>query len=192
MIKGKLNRIGFVILSLGALFIFNCIFLFQTSMSKVKGYAGYCSYVEIPVTNVAISIEIVLLSLSLVYLTLLVVSDKNKTKIASFVNIAIPAIILNLCFMAFLIFEFPRVLSVSNIGLPGHSVPENDQFLGLDYNPLIIIFYLFSIVMIVVNYVFLRQKNKNIFNLVNWITFILMFLAVIIIATNVEYEMCQG
>ena len=108
MTKGKLKRIGLVILSIGAVFVFSCIFLFLTYMSNAKGYAGYCSYVEIPITNVAISIEIVLLSFSVIYLTLSITSDRIKAKIVSIVNLAAPVIILNLCFMAFLIFEYPR------------------------------------------------------------------------------------
>ena len=159
---------------------------------NIEGYAGYCNYIRIPFFNLAKNIEVVFLTLFLVFVISLVLYRLAcKLSFTKAISILL-MVLLNLFFIAYQIIKYPRVISYSNWGFYPGNISRNDQNLGLDYHPLIIIFLIYSLTLIGYNEILKRNKIKKYYKITNWIVLCLMLVVGIVVLSNIDYEMCTG
>src|SRR5690606_11882710 len=114
------------------------------SLETIEGYAGYCNYVKIPLFNLAKNGEVVVVTLFLIFIISLVAYERVRKLAFRKSTLILSVSLLNLSFIAYQIIKYPRVLSFSNWGFYPTNIPRNDQHLGLDYHPLIILFFIYS------------------------------------------------
>jgi len=100
--------------------------------------------------------------------------------------------LLNLFFIAYQIIKYPRVISYTNWGFFPNKFPKNDQFLGLDYHPLIMVFLIYSLTLIWYNRILKKNEIEKYYKITNWIVLYLVLIVGIIVLNNIEYEICRG
>jgi len=192
MINGKLIKNSIVALLSIAVLIRGYLTLLYFSSENIEGYAGYCNYIEMPFANVAKNVEVVFLTLFLIFVISLVAYERVRNLTHNKANIILSISLLNLCFIAYQIIKYPRVLSYINWGFYPDNTPRNDQHLGLDYHPLIMVFLIYSLSIIWYNCILKKNEIENYYKITNWIILGLLTIVGLIVIANIEYEMCAG
>jgi len=192
MKKGKLIHNSRAVFLISVVLISGGLTLLFFSSENIEGYAGYCNYVKIPFFNLAKNIEVVFLTLFLIFIISLISYERVRklsfTKTTSILSVTL----LNLFFIVYQIIKYPRVLSYANWGFYPENIPRDDQHLGLDYHPLIIVFLIYSLTLIWYNGILKKNEIIKYYKITNWITLCLVLIVGIIVLTNIEYEMCKG
>ncbi len=179
----------------GVLFIILVLFcagiyaMFITS-TNFLGYVGCCSYNPINHGQFIFLLETGCLASLLIYIILL--RNFRVSRIAVFANFILSFLIVNLGFVAYQIFEFPRVIQQADWGFYSNPQPLNDQVLGFYYNPLIPIFLLFALGMLWPNCLHKTRASTVVYCMANFIIVGLFVAVGIIIGNSIAYEMCMG
>lgn len=192
MTKGKLIKNSIVAFLILLVLFSGGLTLVYFSSETIEGYVGYCNYAKIPFFNISNTIEVVFLTLFLIFVISLTSFERIRklsfSKTASILSVSL----LNLFFIAYQIIKYPRVISYTNWGFYPDNTPRNDQHLGLDYHPLIIVFLIYSLTLISYNIILKKNEIKKYYKITNWIILCLVLITGIIVLTNIEYEMCAG
>lgn len=166
------------------------IFTIYLTNTDFLGYAGYCSYVPIKWGNTIFILETWLLAFFLLFL----ISYRNFQVTYSFLlsQLTLGIFSLNLGFLAYKVFEFPRVLEQIHWGFYPNPQSVNDQVLGLGYNPLIPIFILFALSMLWLNHVSKGGTLKMFYRTINFMIIGLSITVGTVVALSISYDMCMG
>lgn len=167
-----------------------CIYTVYLVNTEFLGYAGYCSYETIPSGLITYVFETWILALYLIFL----ISYRNFHAFCSitFSCILLGILTLNLSFLAYKIYEFPRVLEKGYWGFYPNFQVLNDQVLGLDYNPLIPIFILFALNMLWLNHVSKTGTSKMFYRTIKFMIIGLSITVGSVVALSISYDMCMG
>ena len=181
-------RIVFIIITL----IIGLLYLGYILTHAFEGYKGYCNYVELPFGMFINVFEVGITAFLLCFIGIKYSNNTKWNQIPKYWKVLVGILMVNLLFIVYKIGEYPRMLSYVNWGFFPDNTPKNDQHMGLDYNPLIPVYVLYSIGLIGFN-IFLKSKGvKPYYTLVNWIVVGLVALVTIIVIRSIPYEMCQG
>lgn len=166
------------------------IFTIYLTNTDFLGYAGYCSYVPIKWGFLVYLLETWLFTFFLLFL----ISYRNfqVAYALTLSRLILGVFSLNLGFIAYKIFEFPRVLEQVHWGFYPNPQTVNDQVVGLDYNPLLPIFILFALSMLWLNHVSKGGISKIFYRVINFIIVGLIVTVAIVVALSISYDMCMG
>ena len=189
--ENQLKKVIGILLSIISLFG-GVLYLFKILSNDFKGYKGYCTYVDIQFGDFTNLFELCILSFFVLFTIAVKFFNVGNKIVKNRSSVILLFLITNIAYIAVRIIEFPRVLSYANWGFYPDNTPRHDQFLGLDYNPLIPLFFLFSLFLIFFNLLLKQKKIDKYYKAVNWIILLLMVIVSITVINSIEYEMCAG
>jgi hypothetical protein len=154
------------------------------------GYAGYCAYEPIKWGCTIYLFETWLLACFLLFL----ISYRNFQVSYSVVlsKFILGILTLNLGFLAYKIYEFPRVIKEAHWSFYPNPQSMNDQIVGLDYHPLIPVFLLFGLGMLWLNNISKSVFSRMFYRTINVGVAAFMFAVSVVVALSISYEMCMG
>ena len=138
--------LGILIIVLGV--ISGLIAIGMNLFSEIRGYEGYCTYIDLPYYEYIILIEALFTIFLFSFFIYIYFFEKLKKAFSPYYDFILGFLLTNYAFIAFKIVEFPRVLPIPI----WNTEPIDDQHLGLAYHPFIWIWIVYSMILLGLNY----------------------------------------